>query len=53
MTYKNNELEIYYDGQHIFYKGDIKGNLIGITISRSEFGTNDRYLKNILIATNN
>jgi len=53
MTYKNNELEIYYDGLHLFHKGDIKGNLIGITISRSEFGTNDRFLKNILIATNN
>ena len=53
LTYKNNEFEIYYDGQHIFHKGDIKGNLIGITIGRSEFGTNDRYLKNILIATNN
>ncbi len=52
MTYKNNELEVYYDGQHIFHKGDIKGNLIGLTISRSEFGTNDRYLKNITIATN-
>lgn len=53
LTYDANELEIYYDGKHIFHKGDIKGNLIGITISRSEFGTNDRYLKNILIATNN
>jgi len=52
MSYKNNELEVYYDGQHIFHKGDIKGNLIGLTISRSEFGTNDRYLKNITIATN-
>lgn len=52
MTYKNNTLEVYYDGQHIFHKGDIKGNLIGLTISRSEFGTNDRYLKNIIIATN-
>jgi len=52
MTYKNNELEIYYDGQHIFHKGDIKGNLIGVTISRSELSGNDRYLKNIIIATN-
>ncbi len=53
MIYKNNEMEIYYDGQHIFHKGDIKGNLIGITISRSDISTNDRFLKNILIATNN
>jgi len=52
MTYKNNELEVYYDGQHIFHKGDIKGNMIGITISRSELSGNDRYLKNIIIATN-
>ncbi len=51
INYKNNTLEIYYDGQHIFHKGDIEGNMIGITISRSELSTNDRYLKNIIIAT--
>ena len=53
IRYQNNTFEIYYDGQHIFHKGDIKGNLIGITISRSDFGTDDRYLKNITLATNN
>jgi len=52
IKYQNNSFEIYYDGQHVFHKGDLKGNMIGLTISRSEFGTNDRYIKNVVIATN-
>jgi hypothetical protein len=52
ISYQNNTLEVYYDGKHLFHKGDTKGNLIGVTISRSELSGNDRYLKNIIIATN-
>jgi len=52
IKYQNNSFEIYYDGKHVFHKGDLKGNMIGLTISRSEFGTNDRYIKNVVIATN-
>lgn len=52
MAYKNNTLEFYYDGHHVFHLGDIEGDPIGVTISRSELSSNDRYLKNIIIATN-
>ena len=51
IKYQHNTFEIYYDGRHIFHKGNLKGNMIGLTISRSEFGTDDRYIKNVVIAT--
>ena len=53
ISYSNNNIDIYYDGQHIFHKNNIEGNLMGINISRSEFSDNNRYLKNIDLATNN
>jgi len=52
VSYKNNTLDFYYDGEHIFHKKDIKGNLVGVDISRSELSNEDRYLKNIRLATN-
>ena len=52
VSYKNNALDFYYDGEHIYHKEDIKGNLLGIDISRSELSKEDRYLKNIRLATN-
>ncbi|RUA12721.1 MAG: hypothetical protein DSY82_00480 [Flavobacteriia bacterium] len=52
VTYSNQNIEVYYDGVHIFHLGEAKGNFIGINISRSEFGTDDRYIKNVIIATN-
>ena len=53
ISYANNNIDIYYDDQHIFHKAAIKGNLLGINFSRSEFSDNNRYLKNIDLATNN
>lgn len=53
ISYKNNTLDIYYDGQHLLRSPNTEGNLIGITISRSEFSDENRYLKNIHLATTN
>jgi hypothetical protein len=53
ISYSNNNIDIYYDEQHMLHRANIEGNLIGITISRSEFSDNNRYLKNIHLATNN
>lgn len=52
IKYQNNTFDVYYDGEHVFHKQDVKGNLIGLTISRSDFGSDDRYIKNVTIATN-
>lgn len=52
ISYHDQTIDVYYDGQHVFRKNDVKGNMIGLDISRSDFGTDDRYIKNILIATN-
>jgi len=51
ISHINNNLDIYYDGQHIFRCSSRDANFSGINISRSEFSDNNRYIKNIHLAT--
>lgn len=52
ISHINNNLDIYYDGQHIFRCSSRDANFSGINISRSTFSDENRYLKNIHLATN-
>ncbi len=53
ISYKNNTLDVYYDGEHLLRQPNIEGNFLGINISRSEMSDTNRYIKNIHLATNN
>jgi len=52
ISYKNKNLDIYYDGKHLLSSPSKEANFIGISISRSTFSDSNRYIKNIHLATN-
>ena len=51
ISYNNNNLDVYYNGKHLLRQQNIEGNLIGVTISRSDFSDENRYIKNMYLAT--